>query len=64
MAVLYAENLTLFRSAVGEEYQKKRLALHLRNNQTHNDVVHLNSNITINGSKNRAKNGMLKTKFH
>lgn len=64
MAVLYAENLTLFRSAVGEEYQKKRLALYLRNNQTHNDVVHLNSNITINGSKNRAKNGMLETKFH
>lgn len=64
MAVLYAENLTLFRSAVGEEYQKKRLALYLRNKQTHNDVVHPNSDITISGSKNWAKNAMLETIFH
>lgn len=42
MAVLYAENLTLFRSAVGRQDQNKRSASHTRNNQTHEYVVMLN----------------------
>lgn len=49
---------------LGENTRKKRLALHLRNNQTQDDSVQLNSNITISDSKDRGKNGVLETILH
>lgn len=48
----------------GKTPEKKRLALHLRHNQTHDEDVQLNSNIAIGGSKDRGKNGVLETILH